>query len=207
MKYKGERVPDDIHMLARQSAKEAIRPTGCEGTQYGDRGHVYPPEHRRCQSLKTDGERCPNWTIPGSTRCRKHGGKKDCYVAKILKKGASKTAGITALKGAPEIVQMFYRHRLSKSLADRLQESLDRQEHEQLELFEELALMREAAFDCIKMYDVASYAYDHCTDEKQKQVLLELKITSGVQMKSAPSSRVLSSGRLPCWARASRPST
>jgi len=115
---------------------------------------------RRCQArLKArGGEQCKNWALKGVRYCKFHGGRL------AQKRGQIRTSHLPK----------FYRHVLSKTLAEAVDEMLGVAPEEQLSLFEELAIMRKMAGDAIQLYTLA--------EEKKKN---EAKVAAAELMRVA----------------------
>lgn len=117
-----------------------------------------PPDEWRCKRIKRNGERCKMWSLSdprhpiyggGGTsggknvplgRCRMHSGR--------LPKPLDPIDNTR--------LPMFYQRRLTKTLKKAVQESLGRTNAEQIALYEELALVREAAGQAVQNYGEAA---------------------------------------------------
>jgi len=97
-----------------------------------------PPEDSpyRCQAKRRCGEQCKRWALKESSYCQFHGGR-----------GNSRTR--------TDHLPAFYAKRLTKTLQAAIEEQLEQAPHEQLQLFEELALMRVYARDAVILYNAA----------------------------------------------------
>ncbi len=91
---------------------------------------------RRCQSLKINRDPCRRWALRGSNYCQFHGGRSGKRVRN-------------------HHLPTFYSSKLTRTLSAAVEECLDKSPHEQLNLFEELALMRVQAGDAVKLYGAA----------------------------------------------------
>jgi len=96
------------------------------------------PEHQ-CKAKRTDGERCRKYALRGSDYCQFHGGRRS-------------SKKIVPLGDLP----VFYGGVLNATLQQVVESELARSPHEQLNLFEELALVRIVARDAVKLYTVAA---------------------------------------------------
>jgi hypothetical protein len=110
----------------------------CEPLPAG-KGGKPPYDHpRRCQATRRCGLRCERWALSGSNNCQFHGGRRG---------GQGKYW--------TQFVGRFYKRSLTASLEAVLSEQLEMKPDEQLSLFEELALVREAANNHVKIYSLA----------------------------------------------------
>ena len=108
----------------------------------GENGYGRPREGhpRQCQCVpKNKGRRCRKWALNGSKYCEFHGGRR---------RGAKGTVRNFRLP-------MFYSAQLKGSLSDFVGKCLDMPPHEQMNVFEELALMRGMAGKTVTLYQAA----------------------------------------------------
>ena len=89
----------------------------------------------RCKAKRRSGERCARWAVRDSDYCPFHGGR----TRKKIKVN----------------VPRFYSKHLTKTLKKALERSLKQAPSRQLSLFEELALMRDAAGQTVALYSGA----------------------------------------------------
>lgn len=103
---------------------------------------------RRCQAKLKAGRKCGNWALRGIDYCKFHGG-----------------AAIKALRDKTSVTQprpkdmarlRFYSKRLGPKLEEFVAQCIEQPETEQLQLFEELALMRSLAGEAIGLFSAAS---------------------------------------------------
>lgn len=109
---------------------------------------------------------CKRWKLKGAERCQFHGGRQQQQA-----RGGNFKRQNSGLYAMPR----FYTKFLTKSLSDALEESTGVAPSEQLQLYEELALVRIAAGDAVKTWAVATQALEECTDAKKKPVLENLR--------------------------------
>lgn len=88
---------------------------------------------RRCQAKRSSGRPCRKWALKGSKFCARHGGRR------------SRTPVIIP----PTVYSRF----LSRTLKSMVEEQMQRPPGEQLQLFEELALIRHTALRTVMLYD------------------------------------------------------
>lgn len=97
---------------------------------------------RRCLGTsRLTGEQCKRWALRGVTRCQRHGGR----MQQKAQQG----------HGRVEYMPGWYRDALGPTIAEALDKLTCGSASEQLQLFEELALMRHAAQDAVKLYAAA----------------------------------------------------
>ena len=98
-----------------------------------------PPDHpRRCQGMgRHSGVRCKNWADTGSKFCRFHGGR--------LGKRHTRVDKLTH----------YYSKHLTHTLQEVVEETLTQSIQEQLDLTEELAVIRGTVQDVCKLYDMS----------------------------------------------------
>jgi hypothetical protein len=119
--------------------------------QFGGRA----PDHMRCETIrKRTGERCKHWRCRDSRYCRFHGGRRS------RGKGRNNYNPTPIYNGRISILQgrkmpPIYRKYLRKTLSHAVNELCNMPPDEQLQVFEELALMREAAGQAIALYGAA----------------------------------------------------
>lgn len=99
-----------------------------------------PPEghERQCQRIRHTGHRCAKWAITGSRFCQFHG-------------GSGKRAKVRNYS-----LPMFYSKYLTNTLNEALEAQLDLDSSEQLNLQEELALMRMTCAQAVKLFSGAN---------------------------------------------------
>lgn len=95
---------------------------------------------QQCTFIKRDGTRCRAWakkgTNPPRCSCKRHRRRK-------------KPEADVGVKHLPS----FYKHRLTETLSSRVEVLREVSNEDQLQLYEELALMRDAATESIVVYD------------------------------------------------------
>lgn len=91
----------------------------------------------RCHANRRNGERCKKWSLTRSAYCQFHGGRR--------------TANVNIGH-----LPVFYSKVLNQTLQDALKAAVETDPHEQLNLFEELALMRMTAADAVQLWGIAS---------------------------------------------------
>jgi len=97
-----------------------------------------PPEEHRCQAKRKGGKKCGKWALKGSRFCQLHGGRR-------------RTGNVVHIGHLP----VFYSSVLNATLTEAVQAATDGEPHEQLQVFEELALMRLAARDAVALWSAA----------------------------------------------------
>jgi hypothetical protein len=107
----------------------------------------------RCQGIRKCGLRCERWALKSKKYCQFHGGRK---------RGKEKDWLVR--------VAGFYRRSLTKALNDAVQESLEQKPDDVLNLFQELALTREAAQLSVRMYGAA------LETDKQESILIAAEL-------------------------------
>ena len=97
-----------------------------------------PPEghSRQCQRMRRTGHRCAKWALTGSNFCQFHGGRHKTYVRN-------------------HSLPKFYSKYLTKTLAEAVDEQLGMDSSDQLNLQEELALMRLTCAQAVAMFSAA----------------------------------------------------
>src|SRR5262249_16915231 len=125
------------------------------------------PDHLRCLTIrKRTGERCKWWRCRGSKYCYMHGGRRsggrgrNNYNPKPIYNGR-----ISTLQGRK--MPPIYRQYLRKTLSQAVSELYNMPPDEQLQLFEELALMRDAAGQAVRLYGIARDIADAKPDDMQ----------------------------------------
>ncbi len=101
------------------------------------KGVSEPPDDKRCTYTKKTGTRCKMWAKKGTQRCWKHthfGGTNQTFA-----------------RGLP----MFYSRCLRGTLRQQVEESLGKPRSEQVELYEELALLRSNAGNAVALFSAA----------------------------------------------------
>ncbi len=95
----------------------------------------------RCQAFlaKRHGRQCRKYALRGERFCAFHGGR------------CRRRRGVVRTEHLPK----FYSSVLTGTLAELVESQLDGPPHEQLQLFEELALMRSVSLDAVRLYDTA----------------------------------------------------
>lgn len=103
-----------------------------------------PPNHpRRCQGMgRHSGVRCKNWADTGSKFCRFHGGHLGKRHARVDK-----------------LPQMYSKH-LTHTLQKVVEETLTQSIQDQLDLTEELAVIRGTVIDVCKLFDLTEEGGD-----------------------------------------------
>lgn len=141
-----------------------------------------PPEDhpRRCQHIRVTGSgigtRCKRWALKRATKCKRHGGTmQQRSYGKIT---TPKMVGC-GIRGLP----MFYGKVLGKTLSEKLKELVEKPNHEQLDLREEIALAKISAADMVQLYDGVSVLLEQETDDARRSQLAQAKITTGAQMR------------------------
>jgi hypothetical protein len=118
-----------------------------------NRGKPASDSEFRCQGIRKCGLRCERWALKSKKYCQFHGGRKRGYEKDWLVRVAG-----------------FYRRSLTKALEDAVQESLAQKPDDVLNLFQELALTREAAQLSVRMYGAA------LETNKQESILIAAEL-------------------------------
>ena len=103
-----------------------------------------PPDERRCKRIRSNGLQCGKWAMVGYDVCRTHGG--NARKSNIKKR-----------------MHVFYAAVLGDTLTERIKDLIEAPDV--MTLREELALMRHAASNTVKLYAVA------CASGKEEAVL------------------------------------
>jgi len=112
---------------------------------YLAKGTIHP---RACKAKRRrDGEPCCKWAVPGRNYCKFHGGHVGGKGPRVNR------------------LPVFYAKRLSGTLKQVIETSLDAPVSEQCSVLEELAVMRETAMQVMLLFDVA------LTSGKEKLIL------------------------------------
>ena len=142
-----------------------------------NRGIPAPDDPRRCKgkSRRRFGEQCPKFAMRGSNYCRHHGG---AFIRK------QQTEPATLGDGLQSTMPRFYSKHLGKTLAAAIAEQEACGPDEQLQLYEELQLMRDVAGQAVQMYSVAREAIAQCdpSDTKKFNALQVVAINAGTLM-------------------------
>ncbi len=118
------------------SDSRAIDPVTGE-RRYGYGGIPSPDNPRRCKARsKVHKRRCMTWALKGSDFCRFHGGRMS--LAYKFKKGIYPVGG-------------FYSKYLGPKLTELVRANLNEPHDEQVALYQELAILRSAACEAIKL--------------------------------------------------------
>lgn len=106
-----------------------------------------PPEGhpRQCTKVRRNGKRCGKWANRGSDRCESH----------PRSKSRDQRIGVRT-----EHLPRFYRDRLTRTLTEVVDSMLGEPAHEQVGLYEELALLRDVAGQVVQLYGTARDARD-----------------------------------------------
>lgn len=126
-----------------------------------------PDTHPKfCKADLGGGRQCKAWALRGAKYCKFHGGYK----------GGRNFVD----KSMPRI----YRRHMTQSLHAAVQEQMAVSPAEQLQLFEELALMREVAQQSVRLYGAASEALERAEaeglEEPKRKKLEELTMSAGM---------------------------
>lgn len=95
-----------------------------------------PTEEYQCKANRRNGRRCRRYALRTSDYCQFHGGR-----GKVVVKTCH--------------LPMFYSKHLGRTLQAAVEEQLGMDPSDQLNLFEELALIRSGAGQAVKLYDAA----------------------------------------------------
>lgn len=103
---------------------------------------------KRCQAKfkNRPDKKCYRWAMKGARTCYIHGGR-----VSLKASAKRKSAIMKILSGMPKV----YKKHLNKTLHDALEEQLGVKPSEQLQILEELALMREYTGQAVKLYSGA----------------------------------------------------
>lgn len=93
----------------------------------------------RCVFIKRDGTRCKKWAMKGTDRCNSKRHQRRGYQYKV------------GVKHLPK----FYGRVMTQTLRERIDASLSATHDEQIELYEELAIMRESAAEAVRLWSFA----------------------------------------------------
>jgi pterin-4a-carbinolamine dehydratase len=96
--------------------------------------------HRCISRARRTGERCKRFALVGAKKCHKHGGRRELDGGSLVR---------------IDHLPRFYRDKLSKTLAEAVEQQTACAPHEQLALFEELAVLRVMAGDAMQLWSVA----------------------------------------------------
>lgn len=141
--------------------------TNARGNRIITRSDEPLPDELRCTAMSTQyGRRCNNHRVRGTNKCAFHA--KQCSLHK------------SNLHRFKRFMPKFYAKYVTKSLGQVLDEALNRNPVEQLELLEELALMRDVAGQAVLYYSIAKDAIDapNITDA-QKQTRQQILFAAG----------------------------
>ncbi|HTQ40769.1 MAG TPA: hypothetical protein VMJ32_17235 [Pirellulales bacterium] len=151
--------------------------------QHGGRA----PDHYRCQTiLKRTGERCKWWRCRFSKYCYRHGGRRSRGRGRNNYKPTPIYNGrISVLQGRK--MPPIYRRYLKSTLSEAVRDLCAMPPHEQLQLFEELALMRDAAGQSVALYSIVREVADARPDdiEARQHVIDVASIMSSALMQVA----------------------
>jgi hypothetical protein len=103
---------------------------------------------RRCQAKLKGGRKCGNWAMKGIAYCKFHGG--------AAVKAQREKISVTQPRPKDMARLRFYSKRLGPKLEEFVAQCIEQPETEQLQLFEELALMRALAGEAIQLFSAAS---------------------------------------------------
>lgn len=132
------------------------------------KGQATDDHPHRCKArARRTGERCRRFALIGATKCHKHGGRRE--------READAKVRIDHLP-------RFYRSRLSKTLSEAVEQSLALAPHEQLNLFEELAVVRQVTGDAVELWSCAKQAV---VDQPNNPQLQELLAATEIQLREA----------------------
>ena len=114
------------------------------------------PDEFRCQTVrKKTGQRCRHWKCRQSNFCRFHGGRRTRGTGRNNYKPHPIANGrISALQGRRNMPPIYKRY-LKNTLSEVVNELCSATPYEQLQLFEEVALMRDAAGRSVSVYAAA----------------------------------------------------
>jgi hypothetical protein len=113
---------------------------------------IIPPEWL-CRAKRRNGKKCRKPALKGSHYCQLHGGRSRGKTVKVAH------------------MPRFYSKHLTKSLSDALEDLTSVSPNEQLSLFEELALVRDAAGQAVAMYSICKEAYEQEPSPKRGEIL------------------------------------
>lgn len=125
----------------------------------------------RCQFIKRNGERCRRIACGGVRFCLTHRGR---YHQRLA---ANRTKDCD--------LPRFYKRQMSKTLTAFVQECMESPPHEQLNLYEELALMRHAAQQAVAMYSACESLPDAPSDTPQGKARAQATSMATEMMKTA----------------------
>jgi len=126
---------------------------------------------RRCQAKLKGGRKCGNWALKGIDYCKFHGG--------AAVKAAREKLSVTQPRPKDMARLRFYSKRLGPKLEEFVAQCVEQPETEQLQLFEELALMRALAGEAIQLFSAASEIPE--TNPKRHDLILN----AGMVMQTA----------------------
>lgn len=109
---------------------------------HGGLCHGAPPDEYQCQAKRRNGKRCKKWRLKTSKYCQFHGGRRRGSTHKH------------------HSLPMFYSEVLNTSLKQLVEAACSQEPHEQVAIFEELALMRVTATEAVRLYSKAQEADD-----------------------------------------------
>lgn len=114
--------------------------------------------HMRCQRiLWKNGERCGHWAMRGSRWCTKHGGRREA--------ARKKSPRLYRIAKMPRAYSKY----LTRTLSEALEEQTGVNPQEQLQLYDELALIRDSAGQAVKLYGAARQASEEDPTSLKKQ--------------------------------------
>jgi len=115
------------------------------------------PQHQCKATRRRDGERCTKFRLRGSEYCQFHGGRSR-KSKKLIQTGH---------------LPMWYKTVLNETLAQALEQATDAAPAEQLQIFEELALMRLAAKDAVALWSAAQESVNNETKAAAAEIMRE----------------------------------
>lgn len=149
------------------------------GLQYEIEGHPH-----RCRAIKRNskdprkiGKQCSKLAVTGHQFCKSHGGKK--REVEVLGAGRSQRH-LNAELQAQELPQVYSRF-LSNKLSERLQELAG--VPDELDLEQELALLRSVTVDAAQLYDLAINMPDQDASGKSISGVAEARIAAGTLLR------------------------
>lgn len=114
-------------------------------------GPATSPEYQ-CTFIKKDGTRCRKWRIKGTDRCN---------TKRHQRRGYEYNVGV---KHLPRL----YARAMTKTLRERVDDQLAATHDQQIELYEELALMRESATESVRMYALVAERIDEIRERGEE---------------------------------------
>lgn len=128
--------------------------------------------HRsRCKAIKRNskdpskiGKQCSKFACRGHQFCKSHGGKTSKQQLKGAQNADDRVSAARAVERLPEVYSRYLSNKLSERMAELAGVP------DELDLKEELALLRSTAIDAAQLYDLAANAPDNTKDIQQLRV-------------------------------------